>query len=448
MAAQLFVGIDMGSTKFSTTVATVERDGTPRYVGHGSTQAGGIQAGELVDLVTFNQALRLVLDEARFLSGQPVEDVVVSVAGAQLTSSLTTSQTPLVAGTPISQRDVDRVVASARQTELPGRRTVHRIVQGFSVDGEGVQNPIGRAGKVLEVWMRDYTVDERLTSGIVSSAASQGVRVHALVPGGVAAAEAVLRPDERERGVILIDIGGANTDVALFVGGNLYDLNGFHLGGRHISRDLATILELPLDVAETLKQRCGVSSGHNSDLGVDWGPRGLATLRNQARAGTLSREVPKVIAGARLEQILVQARRFIQESAPDIRFHAGVVLTGGSSRLPGIDQAARQVLGLDVRCGDVLAGSGFPAVADPAASVSIGLVRYTATRGSARPHPRDVPPEDQLDQGRRIRTPSASQVRSRLWPRNPAPGSVVQPRQWSIVMRDWMRDFIPARGDI
>lgn len=456
MPDQLFVGIDIGSTKFSTTVALGNRDGSVRYVGHGSSPASGIKAGEIEDQQELERGLNLALDEARQLSGAEIADIVVSVAGVQLKGISYQGQIALDSNYSITEADVDRALESAQAEISAGSQTIHRLVQGFTINGEPVRNPIGRTGNSLEVSIRDFAVSESLVTGIQQAAGAHGTRVHALVPGGVAAGEAVLRPDERQRGVILLDIGAASTDVALYVDGGLYDLGGIQLGGHHISRDLAMLLDVPVDKAEQLKSRYGVAAVQpGDDLGFEWGPRGIAMMQNQARNGTLSTSIPRAIAGARVEQILSQVREMLGGSTSRLQFHAGVVITGGASRMPGIDEVTRSILGLEARCGDILPCDGFPRIADPASSASIGLVRYCASRGatgkkqsakSSREEPREtVPAGDHVHEMAQLEV-----QQSALNPFRRSDGQSAQKRMrpWGDVMREWVKEFIPARSDV
>jgi cell division ATPase FtsA len=173
-------------------------------------------------------------------------------------------------------------------------------------------------------------------------------------------------------------------------------------------------------------------------LDVDWTPRGIARLQRQAREGALVRDVPRAIAGARFAQTLGQVRDILSASAQGLHFHAGVVITGGTSNMPGVEEVARELLQLDVRCGDVLGAEGFPEISDTTSSAAIGLVRYCGLRARS-----GAPPRPRRNQPRQV---PASHF---PWPDlgRGASGAEGGGRQWSRVMRDWMRGFIPARTD-
>jgi cell division protein FtsA len=273
--------------------------------------------------------------------------------------------------------------------------------------------------------------------------AARGARteLHAIVPTVVAASEAVLRPDERERGVIVIDIGGMTTEAALFVDGALFDFHAFKAGGLHITRDLAMVLDVDQEVAEALKRRYGVGTlTRGRDLGIDWGPRGLAMIQNQARAGNLSRDVPRAIAGARFQQIMHEVREWVDGVAGGLHFYAGVVITGGASQMAGVTELARDVFDMNARCGTALEGSGFPAVTDPGAAASLGLVKYCALRASQ-------PPATARSY---VRTPAVAgaQPASADAFMGYANAAEQRPgRPWGRIVRNWIWGFVPSRSD-
>jgi len=458
VADQLVVGIDIGSTKFSSAVALYNRAGQIRYLGHGSSPAAGMKGGRVVDPEALSGALKMALDEARHLAGAPIQDLVISVAGAQIAPIDRHGQVSLDATQAITHRDVERAIQNAQDEDPEGLRTVHRVVQGFAVHGQRTNAPLGRFGNDLDVFVRDFAVTSELVESVRQAAGAVSTRVHAFVPGGVASAEAALTPDERQQGVILIDVGGATTDVAVYIDGHLHDLSGFPLGGHHITQDLAMILEVPLDVAERIKCRDGVASAAEAaKVPVDWGPRGIARIQRQARDGTLSGDVVRAIAGARMEQILQQAREIaLRTDGHNGSRHGSIVITGGSSRLRGIEETVSSVFDLPARRADVLQSDGFPPIADPTAAASIGLVRYCASRGAwaaaSQPPPgdgrnqREVTAtrnlEAQRERAPQVDVPQYQQVHTFV--RDPRP----QPtRAWGRLMREWMREFIPARTD-
>lgn len=457
MADQLIVGIDIGSTKFSSAVALYSRSGAIQYLGHGSTPSAGLKAGRVVDRAALARALKMALDEVRHLAGAPIQDLVVSVAGAQLAPIDRRGQMRLDGGRSIGQREVELAIESAVSDDPEGLRTVHRVVQGFAVNGERTDAPLGRFGNDLDVWIRDFAVTTELVEGIREAAGSVSTRVHAFVPGGVAAGEASLTAEERRDGVILVDIGGATTDIAVYIDGELHDLTGFPLGGHHVTQDLAVVLEVPLETAERIKCREGVSSPiEAAKVPVDWGPNGIARLQRQARDGTLSGDVVRAITGARMEQILQRAREIaLRTDGHNYPPGGSIVVTGGSSKLRGIEDVASAVFQRPARRGDILPSDGFPPIADPSSSTSVGLVRYCASRGAWAAPPssehHDEGRSDRHVRGKRGWKPARTATRHEepvtQQHVNRFAGSNVETRAWGRLMREWMRGFIPARTD-
>jgi cell division protein FtsA len=231
------------------------------------------------------------------------------------------------------------------------------------------------------------------------------------------------------------------TEAALFVDGALFDFRAFNAGGLHMTRDLAMVLDVDQELAEEVKRRCGVGSlSRGRDLGIDWGPRGLATIQNQARSGNLSRDVPRAIAGARYQQILVEVREWVESAAAGLQFYAGVVITGGASQMPGVTEVARDIFDMETRLGEMSGGGGFPAISDPCASASIGLVRYCAARATQAPA---------VGRGY-LRTPAVAGAQP--YGGNPRLGGASDAerrpgRPWGRLIRDWIWGFVPSRSD-
>ena len=151
--------------------------GAIKYLGHGSTPSSGLKAGRVTDSTALARALKMALDEVRHLAGAPIQDIVVSVAGAQLAPIDRHGQVRLDSGQSISQREVERAIESAVGEDPEGLRTVHRVVQGFAVNGERTNAPLGRFGNDLDVWIRDFAVTSALVEGIREAAGNASTRV-------------------------------------------------------------------------------------------------------------------------------------------------------------------------------------------------------------------------------------------------------------------------------
>ncbi|HUG14849.1 MAG TPA: cell division protein FtsA [Thermomicrobiales bacterium] len=385
MPDQFIVGVDVGSSKLCSAVAVRERSGAVRYVGHGSAPSGGLRGGEVIDPEALSAAFRRAVEEARYLIGTPVEDIVVSISGAHIEPIDRMGGLDLTTDRPVSVEDIVQAISQSRGTDPAGLHTVHRVVRGMALDSEPVSDPTGRYGRRLDVWTRDYAVPSQLIDRLRQSAEAAGVRIHTLIPEGVAAASSALSPTERDAGVALIDIGSATTDIAVYAGGDLQHIAGFALGGHHVTADIAAMLEIPLDEAEDLKRAHGAIGEDNREELYEWTPRAIAQLQRLASFGEVPPAAVRTIAAARAVQIIDRAREALVASDTLQLLQSGAVLTGGGSMLTGIGDIASAILGVPVRCGGVLAGDGFPGIADPTVSASVGLTRYCATRAAMPP---------------------------------------------------------------
>lgn len=446
MPDQFIVGIDIGSSKLCSAVALRDRDGAVRYVGHGSTASGGLRAGEISDPEALGSALRRAVEEARYLIGVTVEDVVATVAGARIETLERMGGVDLGSGKPIDARDIRRALEDARGRDPGGWATIHRVVRAFAVDSEPVDDPTGRFGRRLDAWTRDFAVPTQLTDGLRRAADIAGINVHTLVPTGVAVASAVSSQSERESGVAVIDIGSATTDIAVYLDGELQHLASIPLGGHHITADVASILEVPVVEADRLKREHGAISEDVDEELIEWTPRTIAALQRQAKYGTVPGAAVRSITAARTVQIIDTVKETLDGFDATRRLGAGAILTGGASQLVGIVDITRAILGTTVRTGQVLPGRGFPSIADPGVSAAVGLIRYVSGRAVGPAPARQRSPAATGIVHPTVMNPFAwhdtIDVTSHGSSRHgPAGGSQ---RDWGRVVRDWVREFIPA----
>ena len=384
------------------------------------------------------------------LVGRPTLDVVVSVSGAQLSPLERQGSCRLELATPIGNEDVMRALPPA-DASLGDGFPVHRVVRTFALDGQPLLDPTGRIGKRLEVTSCDYLAPLGWLDSLRDALEASGGRLHALVPGGVAAAAATLTDDERAAGVIVVDIGGLTTDIAFYRHNTLRELCSVPFGGQHITLDLAQLLDIDEADAESLKIRHGAADPFSvATPGIQWGARGIATLQRLASQGRVPAEAVQAIAGARLRLIFEELGTQCAGLGVNLKLDApaGIVLTGGTAKLSGSDGIAEATLGVPARCAGVRAAAGFPEIPDPAASVSIGLVRYCADRMVD-------PPAEPLRASRRGRAATTSNAARETAPAlfgHNAFASVngllqSRPTQgWGRWMANWMREFIPARA--
>jgi len=345
-------------------------------VGVGSAPSRGLRRGVVVNIDFTVEAIKQAVAEAEQMAGVEVASVYAGVAGGHI-RGLNSRGVVAVSGRDreVSEGDVDRVVEAARAINLPqDREIIHVLPQTFTVDdGDGVREPVGMSGVRLEVECHIVTGAITSVQNVVRSVNRAGLAVDDIVLEPLASAEAVLSPDEKELGVLLIDIGGGTTDAALFREGAIWHTAILPLGGDHITNDIAVGLRTPVGEAEELKKRhgCALTARVPAQETVDVPSVGGRKPRE------LSRQVLSEIIQPRVEEIFRLVARDLAKAGFEDAATAGVVVTGGTSILEGVPEVAEAVFALPVRRGmpgDV--GGLSDIVRSPIHSTAVGLALY------------------------------------------------------------------------
>lgn len=374
MDRPIVVGIDVGTTKICTLVASEEAPGQVRILGVGIEPSQGIKKGVVVDLTAASQAVSRSIDKAERSSGLEITSALVSLAGAQV-SSVNSHGVVGVSGRVIDQDDIERAVEAARAVAIPHNREIIHIVQrGFDVDGQGgIHMPLGMHGYRLEVETHIITASAASVENLRQCVGSSGVEVSQFVLNPLASAEVVLNETERQMGVVVVDIGGGTTDMAIYIDGDVWYTSVLAVGGNHITSDIAHGLRLPMSQAEEVK----IQHGHALESEVD--SQEFFNIRpfGEQEAVQVSRQELAEIIEARVEEIFGLVLQEIKRSGYDGLLPAGVVLTGGSSALPGVRTLADSVLGVPVRVAqpENLVGM-VDRLNSPAFSTSVGLIKW------------------------------------------------------------------------
>jgi cell division protein FtsA len=390
----IVVGIDVGTTKVCTLVGRVEKDSI-RILGVGVEPSEGIKKGIIVDLASASQAIVRSVQKAELTSSTEITGAMVSLAGAHV-SSINSRGVAGVSSEVIDEYDVARALEAARAIAIPHNREVIHVVQrGFTVDGQdGIATPLGMHGYRLEVEAHIITAAQATIENLRQCVAAAGVEVLHFVLNPLASGDVVLTETERRMGAAVCDIGGGTTDLAIYVDGNVWHTMVLAVGGNHLTNDIATGLRLPLDQAEEIKKKFGYAlrSGVGAEEFFS-----VKTFGEQEPV-RISRQDLAHIIEARVEEIFVLTLQEIKRSGYDGLLPAGMVLTGGTSSLPGIRQLASKVLGMPVRTAqpENLVGLA-DQLKNPAYSTGVGLLRWAAalteedaapTRGRSRRGPK------------------------------------------------------------
>jgi len=379
----IVVGIDVGTTKICTLVGREEGPGQIRILGVGIEPAEGMRKGVVVDLGAASQAVSRSIDKAERTSGLEITSALVSLAGSNV-SSVNSRGVVGVAGRIIDQDDVARAVDAARAVAIPhNREIIHVIQRGFDVDGqEGIRMPIGMHGYRLEVETHIITAAAASVENLRQCVAAAGVEASQFVLNPLASAEVVLTETERQMGVVVCDVGGGTTDMAIYIDGDVWHTAVLAIGGNHITSDIAHGLRLPMSQAEEIK----IEHGHALESEVE--SQEFFNIRpfGEQEPVQISRQELVHIIEARAEEIFSLVVQEIKRSGYDGLLPAGMVLTGGSSALPGIRNIASQVLGVPVRIAQPENLVGMTDRLDsPAYSTSVGLLRWAVLMNEFTP---------------------------------------------------------------
>ena len=377
---EIVVGIDVGTTKVCTLVGRIEDEGSIRILGVGIEPSEGIKKGTIVDLDSAARAIARSVERAENTSGLEITTALVSMAGAHVSSVNSRGSVGISNGV-IEENDVLRVLEQARAVAIPhDREIVHVIQRGFSVDGQdGIRSPIGMHGYRLEVEAHIITAANATVDNLRKCVDEAGVQIQQFVLNPLASAEVVLTDQEREMGVAVCDIGGGTTDLAIYVDGDVWHTMVLAVGGNHLTQDVAHGLRLPVAQAEEIKKQHGHAV--RGEVGADE----YFSIRpfGEEQTVQINRQDLAHIIEARVEEIFRLTLQEIKRSGYDGLLPAGMVLTGGSSALPGIKRIASEVLGVPIRTArpENLVGL-VDRLDSPAYSTSVGLLRWALTMHS------------------------------------------------------------------
>jgi cell division protein FtsA len=376
----LIVGLDIGTFKVGVVVAEVNDQGV-EITGIGWAPSGtGLRKGTVVNIDTTVEAIKKAVEEAELMAGCEIASVVVGSAGSHL-KGFNSHGVVAVKTREVGPEDVERVVEAARAVALPmDREVLHVLPQEFVVDDQdGVKDPVGMAGVRLEA--RVHIVTGQISSGenIIKCCNRAGLRVVDVLGAPLAAAEAVLTPEERELGVAVIDVGAGTTAVGVYHSDTILHSAVLPVGGGNVTNDLAAALRTPFADAERLKQRhaVAVAATASADACVE-----VAGVGGRP-AHRLSPRALAEVTEPRAEEILALVRSDVERAGCLGRLTSGVVLTGGGAVLTGMAELAERVFKVPSRLGQPLHLSGLvDVVASPMYSTAVGLVLHELSRES------------------------------------------------------------------
>jgi cell division protein FtsA len=381
---QLVVGLDIGTTKVCAIVADVIDDGLD-IVGIGSSPSFGLRKGVVVNIDATMESIRKSVEEAELMAGCEISSVFAGISGHHI-RGFNSHGIVAIKGREVSELDIRRVVEQARAVSIPpDREVIHILPQEFVIDEQdGIKDPLGMSGMRLEAQVHIVTGAISSAQNIVRCANRTGLAVADIVLEQLASSEAVLTPDEKEIGVILADIGGGTTDIAVWHQGSIKHTAVLGLGGDQVTNDVAAGLRTPAAEAERIKKKYGCAFARLVEKNE--------TIQVPSVGGRKPMDVPRTalaeIIEPRMEEMLGLINREVVRAGFEDKCAAGVVITGGTALLTGLEPLGEQVFEMPVRIGRPHGIGGLVDVVNsPMYATGVGLIIYGARNQSRRAFP-------------------------------------------------------------
>ena len=344
----LLVGLDIGTSKVVTLVAELHPNGRFDVIGVGQAASKGIKKGVVVNIEDTVQSIQKSLEEAEVMAECRVENVFAGIGGSHI-QSFNTSGMVAVLDKEVSAQDVDRVIENAKPINVQtDQQVLHMLIQEYLIDNqEDVRDPIGMSGQKLEVRAHIVTGAVSAAQNIIKCIRRCGLEVNELILQPLASSIAVLTEDEKELGVVLIDIGGGTTDIAIYSQGAIRHTEVIPFGGDQITNDIAMALRTPTIDAEDLKIQHGIAKQSLADAQSMIDVPGIGERETRP----MSRQSLAAVIEPRVEELFRFVLDAVKRSGHEHLVASGVVLTGGTALMPGFVELAEDVFLKPARIG-------------------------------------------------------------------------------------------------
>lgn len=384
---EYIVGVDIGSSKVTALIAG-EREGELTLLGFGVAENAGMRRGSIINLEATTTAISHAVEEAELMAGVGIEAAYVGVGGGHIKGINSRGSINVPDDKPrITKEDVDRVIGAARAIAIPSdREVIHLLPQEFTVDDDrGIEDPVGFSGRRLEVGVHLVTAYQTSVQNVVTCAQNAGLAVQDTVLTQLASSLATLSDDEKDLGVVLLDIGAGTTDMAVFVDGFLCHSAVLTIGGDHITNDIAVGLRTPIPEAEKIKierSACLKEALENAEEPIE------VTTIGEGKSRVIDNNILVEIVNARCEEIFHLVKTELERIGVRNRLNAGIVLTGGSTKLRGLTDLAEQMFELPTRMAVPIGFRGIvDAIGKPQFSTAAGLTRFGYENRNSGPEP-------------------------------------------------------------
>jgi cell division protein FtsA len=376
---ELIVGLDIGTSKVVAIVAAPILDAAPNenqleIIGIGSHPARGMKKGVVVNIESTVQSIQRAIEEAELMAGCQIHSVFAGIAGSHI-RSLNSHGTVAIRDKEVTQGDIDRVLDAARAVHFPGdQQLLHVLPQEYLIDNqEGIREPIGMSGVRLEAKVHLITGAVSAAQNITKCIERCGLTVDGIILEQMASSYSVLDQDEKELGVCLIDIGGGTTDIAVFIDGAIRHTAVIPIAGDQVTNDIAVALRTPTQYADEIKIKyaCALTQLAREDETIEVPSVGDRPPRQ------LARQTLAEVVEPRYEELLMLVQAELRRSGFEELLAAGIVLTGGSSKMEGVIELAEEVFHLPVRLGvPQHVGGLVDVVRNPIHATGVGLLLF------------------------------------------------------------------------
>jgi len=370
----LIVGLDIGTSKIVAIVGEITDDNTIEIIGIGSHVSRGLKKGVVVNIESTVQSIQRAVEEAELMAGCQINSVYTGIAGSHI-RSMNSHGIVAIKDKEVTPSDVDRVIDAARAVAIPAdQRVLHVLPQEFIIDNqEGIKEPVGMSGVRLEAKVHLISGAMSAAQNILKCVRRCGLEVDDIILEQLASSHSVLTEDEMELGVCLVDIGGGTTDIAVFTEGAIRHTAVIPIAGDQVTNDIAVALRTPTQYAEEIKIKyaCALTQLAGAEETIEVPSVGDRPPRR------LTRQTLAEVVEPRYEELITLVQSELRRSGFEDLVAAGIVLTGGTSKMEGVVELAEEIFHMPVRLGVPHSVSGLvDVVRNPIHATGVGLLLF------------------------------------------------------------------------
>jgi cell division protein FtsA len=370
----LVIGLDIGTSKISVAVGEIMPDNQLSIVGVGNQPARGMDKGGVNDLNLVIQSIQRAINEAELMADCQISSIYLGISGKHISCQNENGMVP-INDKEVVQEDVDNVIHTARSVPISAeRRMLHVLPQEYSIDcQDGIKSPIGMSGVRMEAKVHIVTCANDMAKNLVKCVERCNLTAEQLIFSALASSYSILTDDEKELGICVVDMGAGTMDISIFTGGALRHTAVIPVAGNQVTSDIAKIFRTPLSHAEDIKVQYACALRHlvSMEESIDVPSVGGRPAR------TMSRHTLSEVVEPRYQELFELIQDEVREAGLEDQIAAGYVLTGGTSKMEGVEEFAEEVFQMPVRIASPIAVQGLKEyVDDPTYATVVGLLHY------------------------------------------------------------------------